>query len=85
MDSDPHSFGSGSRGIKWREKQRLTNKFWGFFCRKLYFFKSETKKVAYLKGLGTDLKILFSWLLKMGWNQMSDFYCPGAGAGSGST
>ena len=24
--------------------------------KKLYFFKSETKKVAYLKGLYTDLK-----------------------------
>ena len=54
-----------------------------FFGRKLYFVK--TKKVAYLIGLGIDLKIFFSWLLKMGWNQMSDFYCPGAGAGSGST
>ena len=61
---DPDLFGSvdpdsESGGIKLREKQSLTNKFWGFFCRKLYFFKSETKKVAYLKGLGTDLKIFF--------------------------
>ena len=30
-----------------------------FFGRKLYFFKSATKKVAYLKGLGRDMKIFF--------------------------
>ena len=30
------------------------------FCWKSYLFKSETKKVAFLKGLGTDLKIFFS-------------------------
>ena len=41
----------------------------GFFCRKLHFFKSETKEVAYLKKvqLGTALKIFFfSRLLKDG-------------------
>ena len=67
MDQDPvgsafiwvRGSGSGSSGKKLREKQSLTNKFFGFFDRKLYFFKSETKKVAYLKGLGTDLKIFF--------------------------
>ena len=30
-----------------------------FFSSKSYFFKSETKKVAYMKVLGKDLKILF--------------------------
>ena len=40
-------------------KQSLTNKFLCFFCRKLYFFKSATIKVACPKGLGRDLKIIF--------------------------
>ena len=30
-----------------------------FFGRKLFIFKSATKIVAYLKGLGRDLKIFF--------------------------
>ena len=30
--------------------------FWWFFGRKLFFFKSASKKVPNLKGLGRDLK-----------------------------
>ena len=40
--------GSGSRGIKLREKQTLTNNFLKVFFVGNIFFKSETKKVANL-------------------------------------
>ena len=40
--------GSGSRGIKWREKHSLTNSFFVFFSQEIIFFKSEPKKVANL-------------------------------------
>ena len=42
LDSGPHSeSGSGSRGVKWREKQSLTNIF---FRRKLYISSLNLKK-----------------------------------------
>ena len=64
VDSDPvgSAFiwvpGSGSKGMKLREKQSLTKKIWGFFWGGNYIL-SATKKLAYLKGLGRDLKIFF--------------------------
>ena len=66
MDPDPHSLGSvdtdphsesESSGIPCRDKQSVTNTFLGVFVGNYIFFKTETKKVAYLKGLGTDLKL----------------------------
>ena len=45
VDPDPDSE-SGSSGIKWREKQSLTNIF--FFSQEIIFFKSEPNKVANL-------------------------------------
>ena len=63
MDPDPvgsgfiwvPGSGSGSRG-KMQGKAEFNQQIFGFFCRKLYFSKSETRKVAYLKGLGKDMK-----------------------------
>ena len=60
-----------------KRKKSLTNKFLRF-GRKLNLFKSATKKVAYLKGLGRDLKILifsFKRLLKI----RLVIFCPGSG------
>ena len=64
--SDPNSFGSVDPDpeVKMKGKEELHKKNSFFFCRKLYFFKSDTKKVAYLKVLGTYLKIFFFLLLK---------------------
>ena len=69
--SDPHSFGSvdPDPGIKWREKQSLTNKS-SFFRRKLYFSGVFSLMIAYLWGLDSD----FFFTLKM-W-----FYWPGSGS-----
>ena len=83
-DVDPDPVGSGSKGIRWREKQSLIN---SFFSQEIIFFKSEPKKVANLWGLGSDLKILsFFFVLKSIWW----FYWHGSGSvfikfcGSGS-
>ena len=46
---------------KMKEKLSLTNKYFG------YFFKPETNKVAFLKGLGNDLKIFFFFLTFKRW------------------
>ena len=63
MDPDPDSFGSvdpdsesGFIGIKWREKQSLTNKVFGGFN---YFSSLILKKVTNLQGSGTSFKINF--------------------------
>ena len=80
----------GSGGKKWREKQSLIFSF--FFVGNCTFLKSEPKKVAFLLGLGADLKMFFfSWFLKDGPKSIWWFYCPGSGSaliklcGSGST
>ena len=69
----------GSRGIKWREKQSLTNKFFGFsFLRKLYFLSLNLKKVfnLYLRfRYGFDIFFLTLDGLKSIWW----FYWPGSG------
>ena len=44
---------------KIKGKLEFNQKNFVFFGRKLYFFKSASKKVAYLNGLGRDLKIYF--------------------------
>ena len=73
--------GSGSRGIKLSEKQSLTNKFLGFFCRKLYFSSLKLKKRAYLEGKGTDLKILFFFLTFKRWFEINlVIFCPVSGS-----
>ena len=57
----------------WIRKQRYKMKgkakfnqqiFWGFLVGNYIFFKSATKKVAYLIGLGRDLKIFFFFTFK---------------------
>ena len=68
--------GSGPRVIKCRVKQSSTNKV--FFSRKWFFFKSEPKKVANIKGLGTDLKIDFFRLWKDYLKSIRGFYWSGS-------
>ena len=62
--SDSHL--SGSRGIKCREKQSLTNKVLEVFCR-IIFFKSELKKSS------QSLRFFFSQPLKIVSNKFGDF------------
>ena len=56
MDPDPvwsaFIWGRGSRGIKWGEKQILTNKFLGFFSRNLYFSILNLKRIRTVFGSG---------------------------------
>ena len=76
---------SGSKCKKMRGKAEFNQQILGFFCRKLYFLKSETKKGAYLKGLCTDLKIFFFLTFKR-WVEIK--FSPGSAltkfCGSGS-
>ena len=59
-DVDPDLVGSAFILGPWIRIQRYKMmgkaEFNQVFCRNLYFFIYETKKVAYLKGLGKDLK-----------------------------
>ena len=66
-DVDPVGFfwvsgsGSGSRDIKWVEKQKLTNNiFGGFFLVGIYIFKSEPSRYTLItKGLEINLVIFW--------------------------
>ena len=57
-----------------------------FFNIKLYlFFKSATKKVAYLKVLGRDMKIYFFFTFKIKLVILLSWIRPGSGSGSALT
>ena len=47
------------QGYKIKGKTEFNQHFFGGFFKEIIFLKSETKKVAYLKGLGTDFEIIF--------------------------
>ena len=77
MRLDPHSFGSGSRGVKWRERQSLTNKFWGVFLKEIIFLRSVPKKSSLSLRFRYRFKnICFSWLLKDGLKSIWWFIVP---------